>query len=205
MTWRCCALPTRITPGSPSRSKPSPSATRPGAWSPCSKAATPSPRSAAAPSSTSKSSPASTKKRGQDPFLEKGVGSLPRRLAVRGGAKVVGELIDERRQHRFPRIGVAHAAAHALLGGDAHAADLAPRLCGAAPNARAGRRFDETRRDLALHVGAHTAFELGEIRELHIDRRLGVGELADEHRGDAVLLADLLERARVELPGADRS
>src|SRR5438874_2370076 len=74
--------------------------------------------------------------------------ALTRRLAHRARPEVVRDLVDQRRYHFLARIGVAHAAAHALLG-DAYGTELPARPAGAAPDARAAGRLEEPRRQVA--------------------------------------------------------
>src|SRR5437762_6367023 len=133
-----------------------------------------------------------------------GTMALTRRLAHRGRPEVVRDLVDQRGHHFLARIGVAHAAAYALLG-DADGTELPARPAGVAPDARAGGRLEEPRGQVAADLGAHAPFHPGDVGDLEVHARVRVRDVAEENGRDAVLLADFPERGRIELLRAERA
>src|SRR6185295_12092318 len=117
--------------------------------------------------------------------------------------EVFRQVVDQRGQHLVARVRLAHAAADAAFGGDADAAQLAPRPGRAAPDAGPARRLEQAAGDIAAHFGAQAALELLQVGDLHVGARLRVGDVADEQGVDAVFLADLLQRHDIELAAAD--
>src|SRR3954464_5647897 len=124
-------------------------------------------------------------------------------LTLSGRPEVVGELVDERRHHLFAWIGLGHRAADALLG-HVDAPHLPAHPAGVAPHARAARGFHQPRGDVALHLGAQARVQFGEVVHADVGFRIGVGDLAEKHRVDAVFLADALRRVRIDLIAAYR-
>src|SRR6267143_2727284 len=129
--------------------------------------------------------------------------ALVSRLAHRGRPDVVRDLVDQRRHHFLARIRVPHAAAYALLG-NVHATELPARPARGAPDAGAAGGFEEPRGHVAANLGAHAALHLGDVRDLDFHARLGVRDVAEKNRRDAVLLTDFPERRRIELLRAKR-
>src|ERR671934_1849561 len=128
---------------------------------------------------------------------------LMRWLAHRARPEVVRHLIHQRRHHFGARICVPHAAANPLLG-DAYGTELPARPARRAPDARAAGGLEEPRRHVAANLGAHAALHLGNVGDLHVHARLRIGDVAEEDRGHAILLADFAQRRRVEPPRAHR-
>src|ERR1043166_6279038 len=91
----------------------------------------------------------------------------------------------------------------ALLG-HVDAADFPAYPGGVPPHARPARGLHEPGGNVAQHLAAQAGVELGEVVDPDVGLCIGVGDLAEKHRIDAVPLSDALRGIRIELIASHR-